>query len=236
MRTRAAWLTCAALVLGLVTTGLGACSSPAPTSGPGDPSPAARLAAAKAKLDSATSVHLTLASRDVPADVTGLASADGWGAHPPAFKGTFQLRVKGTPAGAEVIAVDGKVYAKLPFVGVFAQVDPRTLGVPDPARLFDPGAGLTSLLAATSDPVAGAQTRKGSEVLTTIGGALGGKSIADMFGVGDPNGRYAVTYGLTDPGGELRTVELTGPFFSGATSTYSVTLDRYGEPVDIRAP
>ena len=57
-----------------------------------------------------------------------------------------------------------------------------------------------------------------------------------MFGVGDPNGRYAVTYGLTDPGGELRTVDLTGPFFSAASSTYSVTLDRYGEPVDIHAP
>ena len=47
---------------------------------------------------------------------------------------------------------------------------------------------------------------------------------------------FGVTYGLTDPGNELRTVTLTGPFFRGSTSTYALTLDRYGDPVEIRQP
>ena len=29
---------------------------------------------------------------------------------------------------------------------------------------------------------------------------------------------------------------LTGPFFRGSTSTYTLTLDRYGDPVEIRKP
>ncbi|MHB8273253.1 MAG: hypothetical protein ACYDC9_00560, partial [Dermatophilaceae bacterium] len=57
---------------------------------------------------------------------------------------------------------------------------------------------------------------------------------------------FDVTYGITDPGGELRTVTLVGPFFQGATSTpaistaatstYVLTLDRYGAPVEISKP
>src|SRR5665647_2297744 len=48
-------------------------------------------------------------------------------------------------------------------------------------------------------------------------------------------------YGITDPGGELRGVTLVGPFFKGATSTpvtstYVLTLDKYGAPVEISKP
>lgn len=229
MRIRAGLV---AAVIALV----GACSSAPSAPEPSAPTAAQRLTTAKAKVDAAPSMHLVLASKDLPAGLTGVVSAQGWGAHPPAFSGSFQVEVKGTPAGTEVIAVGGKIYAKLPFVGTFAQVDPKLLGAPDPARLFDPATGLTSLLVATTDPAVGPQTRRGSEVLTTVTGRLDGSRIAELFGVGDASGRYAVTYGLTDPAGELRTVELTGPFYAGATSTYSLTLDRYGEPVDIRAP
>lgn len=226
----------AVVVAMLLAAGAGSCTGSAPSPGPDEPSAAQRLAAAKAKVDAAPSMHLALTSKDLPPQVTGIVSADGWGAHPPAFTGSFQMTVRGTPTGTDVIAVDGVVYARLPFVGRFARVDPQTLGAPDPARLFDPGSGLTSLLLATSDPATAGQTRRGSEVLTAVRGGLDGARIAQLFGVGDPAGRYAVVYGLTDPAGELRTVELTGPFFAGAVSTYSLTLDRYGEPVDIRAP
>ncbi|WP_030199052.1 LppX_LprAFG lipoprotein [Terrabacter tumescens] len=199
-------------------------------------SPAQRLAAAKAKVDAAPSVHLTLASADVPQGASGVVSADGWGKHPPAFKGTFKVTLKGVQADAEITSLDGDVYAKLPLIPGTNKIDPKAFGLPDPAVLFSPDKGLTTLLTATTSPVAGDQVRRGSEVLTTIKGSVPGKAVTDLFLIGDPNGTFTATYGLTDAQ-ELRQVVITGPFFgAGTTSTYTLTLDQYGKPVTITKP
>ena len=224
------------LLAGLAATA--GCSSGAADPTPTGPTPAQRLAAAKATVDAAPSVHLTLASAGLPADVNGVLSADGWGKHPPAFKGTFQVKVKGAAASAEIVALDGVVYAKLPFVPVFAPVDPATLGAPDPATFFDQSVGITSLLTKTVNPSVGAQQRKGTEVVLPITGTLEGRAVRDLFKVGG-EGTYQVSYGIVDGGatsGQLRTVELTGPFYGATPSSYTLTLDRYGEPVDIVKP
>ena len=34
----------------------------------------------------------------------------------------------------------------------------------------------------------------------------------------------------------MRAVEITGPFYPPATSTYTVTLDSYGAPVTVTRP
>jgi lipoprotein LprG len=54
--------------------------------------------------------------------------------------------------------------------------------------------------------------------------------------VGDRSGTFDVTYGLTDPGGELRSVVLKGPFYAGSTSTYTVGLKTLTQPVVINRP
>jgi lipoprotein LprG len=78
--------------------------------------------------------------------------------------------------------------------------------------------------------------RQGSEVLSTIKGSLPGKAVTDLFLIGDSSGTFSVTYGLTDSQ-ELRQVVITGPFFgAGTTSTYTLTLDQYGQPVTISKP
>ncbi|MEI2826447.1 MAG: LppX_LprAFG lipoprotein [Dermatophilaceae bacterium] len=228
--------TLAALLAVIVLAIASACSSSSPDPTPTGPTPAQRLATAKAQLDAATSVHLSLTSADLPSGVSGIVSADGWGAHPPAFKGTFQVTVRGTAADTQVVAVGGEVYAKLPFVPIFAKVDPATLGAPDPATLFDPTSGVTSLLTATVAPTAAEPVRKGSEVLRVVSGTLPGKAIVDLLKVGDPNATFTVSYGLTEPGGQLRSVELRGPFYGATPSTYRLTFDRYGEPVEIVKP
>jgi len=221
----------------LLTGGLAGCSgdaaAPNPTSGV---SAAAALAAVKAKVDAASSVHLTLAGKGLPDRVSGVVSADGVGTHAPAFKGTLQVKVNRTQAATDVVAVGGKVYVKLPFTSISTAVDPATLGAPNPAQLFAVDNGITSLLTATQNPVAGERTRKGSEVLKTYSGTLSGAQVADLLVVGDRATTFRATYGVTDPGGELRTVELTGPFYPGGESTYDLTLDRYGEPVEITTP
>lgn len=235
MRIRAKLLAAGLAVTAMV--GLSACSGDGDAPGPTKTlTPAERLAAAKTALDAASSVHLELTSADVPKGASGVVSADGWGQHPPAFKGTFKVSLGGVQADAEVTSLDGEVWAKLPLVPGVNKIDPKTFGIPDPAVLFSPDKGLTNLLPATSSPTAGRQTRKGSEVLTTVSGTVPGSAVVDLFLIGDRNGTFEATYSLTDAN-QLREVALVGPFFgAGTKSSYNLVLDQYGQPVTITKP
>lgn len=197
--------------------------------------PAQVLAKVKQVVDAAASIHLTLTSDGIPDATDGVRSAEGVGTHAPAFKGTFQLRLKGVAASAEVVAVDGVVYAKLPFVPGYAQVSPAALGAPDPAVLFSADRGITTLLAKTTKLTVGNETRVGSETVTTYKGELTGQDVYDLLQLGDRPSVFDVVYGVTSTN-ELRTVQLVGPFYPGSTSTYSLTLDRYGAAVSITKP
>jgi len=212
---------------------------------------AEQLAAAKVKVDAATSLHLTLRSRDLPASANGVIGADGSGTHAPAFKGTLNARISGFEAKVDVVAISGLLHVKLPFTTEFVEADPREYDAPDPARLFSADGGISSLLTATIAPVEGPKTRVGKEVLTTITGTLPGTSVERLLSIGDASKTFKVTYGITDPGGELRTVTMSGPFYqratptpatsatatsTAATPTYLLTLDRYGAPVEISKP
>ena len=220
-----------------MASGLAACSS-APDTAPESKklTAAEQLAAAKAKADAATSMHLTLRSSDIPVSANGALGADGSGTHTPAFKGTLDARISGFEAKVDVVAIDKLLYLKLPFSTEFAEVDPKEYNAPNPAQLFATEGGVTSLLTSTTNPVEGKATREGADVLKTITGKLPGDSIAKLLNIGDATKTFDVAYGITDPGGELRKVTVTGPFFQGATSTYTLTLDKYGDPVEISKP
>jgi lipoprotein LprG len=198
--------------------------------------PSQQLAAAKTNFDAASSVHLVLTSSGVPASVNGALGAEGTGTHAPAFKGTLSARVSGFEAKVDVVAINKLLFVKLPFTSGFTQADPKTYNAPDPAQLFATQGGISSLLTQTQNPVAGPQVRVGSDVLQTITGTLPGATVGKLLNVGDATKSFTVTYGITDPGNELRTVKMTGPFYPGATSTYLLTLDKYGAPVEISKP
>jgi len=217
----------------LMVTALAACggSSNAPAK-----TAAQQLAAAKARVDAAKSMHLTLRSSGIPATLNGALGADGSGTHAPAFKGTLDVRISGFEAKVDVVSIDKLLYVKLPFTTQFVQVDPKTYNAPDPAQLFATQTGITSLLTVTTNLVQGEKIRVGPEVLTTITGTLPGASVAKLLNIGDATKTFKVTYAITNPGGELRTVTMTGPFYQGATSTYTLTLDKYGAPVEISKP
>jgi lipoprotein LprG len=198
--------------------------------------PAEQLATAKTQVDAAKSMHLTLSSNGIPATVNGALGAEGTGTHAPAFKGTLDARISGFEAKVDVVAIDKLLYVKLPFTTQFVQADPKTYNAPDPAQLFAAQGGITSLLTETKDPVQGPTVRVGPDVLKTITGTLPGASVAKLLNIGDATKTFKVAYGITDPGGELRTVTMTGPFYKGAISTYTLTLDQYGAPVEISKP
>ena len=197
---------------------------------------AEQLASAKAKADAATSMHLTLRSSGIPDTANGVLAADGSGTHAPAFKGTLDARIAGFSAKVEVVAIDKLLYLKLPFTTEFTEADPNEYNAPNPALLFAKEGGVTSLMTATTNLVEGEATRSGADVLKTITGKLPGASIVKLLNFGDGAKTFDVTYGITDPGGELRSVTLVGPFFKNATSTYVLTLDKYGAPVEISKP
>lgn len=202
---------------------------------------AEQLASARAKADAATSMHLTLRSSGIPDTANGVLAAEGSGTHAPAFKGTLDARIAGFSAKVEVVAIDKLLYLKLPFTTEFTEADPTEYNAPNPALLFAKEGGVTSLMTATTNLVEGKATRSGPDVLKTITGKLPGANIVKLLNFGDGAKTFDVTYGITEPGGELRTVTLVGPFFKSGTSTpvtstYVLTLDKYGAPVEISKP
>ncbi|HKJ11002.1 MAG TPA: LppX_LprAFG lipoprotein [Ornithinimicrobium sp.] len=221
---------------------LGACSG---SSEPDDteqtqdePTAQDRLDQAYAAFTDAGSVSLLLEGTDLPEDRnTYVISADGAGTmDPAAFDGTITARLSGVQADVPTIAVDDALYVKLPFAPGFIATDPEELGVPDPARLFDSEVGVASLLQQTESPEFGEQRRAGQEIVQEVTGTLPGDLVVRVLDVGSGDEGFEVVYGLIEQGWEVRTVTLTGEFYPPATSTYTLTLDDYGEPVTVTAP
>jgi lipoprotein LprG len=202
--------------------------------------PVALLADVKKTVDEAASVHIVLTGKDLPDTAQTLASANGVATHvPPAFKGKLTVRAAGAPIDADVVAVGSKVYAKLPFTASFIELPPSQLvglGAPDPANLLDPAKGLTSLLPTLKDPVIKGETRDGSRVLTEITGAVQSANLRGIFPKAPEAQQFPSSFKIDKSTKQLVSATITGPFYAGATSTYDVTLDKYGEQVAITKP
>ncbi|MGI8946457.1 MAG: LppX_LprAFG lipoprotein [Ornithinimicrobium sp.] len=231
------------VLAGVGFLGLSACSDDEP-SGPDDaaatsePTPQDRLDQAHDVLSSAGSVSLGMVGSSLPESESAyVIGAEGSGTlEPAAFEGTITAKLTGIQADVPTIAVDDLLYLELPFTGRYAETDPDSLNVPDPAGLFDLETGLVSLLKKTDNPQFGEQSRAGADVVQEVSGTLPGDLIVDLLNAGAPEATFDVVYGLVEESWEARTVTLTGPFYPPAESTYTVTLDDYGVPVEITAP
>ena len=200
-------------------------------------SPEDVLAAAQQNLDETSGVHLTLHTDDLPDGVTGVEDAEGVGTHAPAFEGTITITLSGQAFQVPVVAVDDKVYVQLPLTPGWQDIDPAEYGAPDPAHLFDPDSGFSSLLGETTDLEEGDTVRGGEdnkEVLTEYTGKVAGDVVQNF--IPTASGDFDATYTVTDDD-ELREAELTGVFYEDSPSmTYTVTFDEYGTEKDISAP
>ena len=231
MRTRLVVLLAATC---LAVTG---CSSSSSDSAQKLGDPAKVLGIAQQKLTDTTGVHFVLDTTDLPDGVQGVKAADGIVTDAPAFDGTLTVVISAGQFPVPVIAVDDKVYARIPLTPGFSQVDPKEYGAPDPAKLISADRGVPTLLGATTDPKAAGDVRGGdnnSEVFTTYTGTVPGDVVANIIpgASGDFTAKYQV-----DKTGLLRAADLTGVFYSGSPSmTYTVTLDQYGATKTITAP
>jgi lipoprotein LprG len=229
----------AALALGASLL-LAACSG----SGEGEvgttqaPTAADRLDQAADVLVDAGTVHLALVGTDLPEEESSyVIAAEGDGTmEPPAFDGTITAKLAGIQADIPTVALDDELWVKLPFAPAHVRTAPEDLNVPDPATLFDPESGLVGLLPQTQDAQFGEQVRAGAEVVQEVTGTLPGEAVTALLQAGDPAADFDVTYGLVEETWQVRTVEITGPFYPPATSTYTVTLDGYGDPVTVTRP
>lgn len=226
-----------ALILAVVALTGGACSkkddAPAKAATPEEV-----MKLAQGKLDDTSGLALSLTTQDLPEGVTGLVSAKGTGTNAPAFDGTITVVIAGTDVPVPVIAVDGKVFAKIPLTVGWSDVDPSEYGAPDPAALMTPGTGFSSLLPATTDLTKGDSERGGAdnnEILTVYTGKVPGEAMKKVI-PSSSGDSFDVAYKITDKG-ELREAKLTGVFYPKTDAmTYTVTFEDYGTTKEISAP
>jgi len=135
-----------------------------------------------------------------------------------------------------VIAVEGQVFAKLPFTTKYTEIDPADYGAPDPADLMDSTQGLSSWLTAVTGVKKGDQTRDGDKVLTTYTGTLPGSAVAPVIPSATPKADFDATFSIDDEG-YLAAAEVVGPFYGDAGDVdYTIKLDDYGTDKDITKP
>lgn len=223
------------LALALATSvAVAGCGS---SSGGDHESPAKALAAAKKTMDASSSWHLTLSTDSEPSDGNGVLKADGVGTHDPAaWKGSVDAVISHLHATIPVVAVDGKVYAKLPFTGKYTTIDPSEYSAPDPADFMDPDSGLSALLTELDGAKETGTARAGKKIVTIYSGTLSGADVKRIIPSASSSGTFDTTVNI-DQDHEVTSVSVTGPFFAGSASvTYDLTVDDYGQDVKITAP
>lgn len=201
--------------------------------------PTAALAKAKATFDTAKAVTIDLASSiDIPSGHNGVKGAKGTGiidATTPKFKGQVTAVVNGTPATVDMVSIGAKSWMSL-FTPKLAPVDLADLGAPTPSSFFDPATGLSQMLAKATDARATGEQRYGKEVLQTYAAQLPGSLIKALLRLGKDGTTFDAVFGIEPASGQLRQAKVTGNFYEGISSTYSVVLTDYGKSIDIPRP
>jgi len=201
--------------------------------------PVALLTAAKKAVDEATSVHVVLDGRDIPSTAQALSKGDGVVTHAPAFTGSLTVSNKGSLIDAEAVSIGGKVYVKPAFLPNFVLFTPKQLadlGAPDPAIFIDPAKGIQSWLPTLKNPAIKGESRLGTVLVTEVTGTVTGASLAGLFPKASATQEFPSTFKIDKDTKRLVAATIAGPFYAGATTTYDITLDKYGEQVSITKP
>jgi hypothetical protein len=194
------------------------------------------LERAREALDEAESAHFVLDSEGAPEDGTRLIGGEGDLARPSSFDGTLKVRAAGSTLDLDVVSVDGTVYAQLPFASSFSVIDPAQFGFGDPGELLDPETGISQLLAQAESAELGDERRVGGQVVREVTAELPGALVEQILTSEDPSRPVEALLSIVTETGELRRVELTGPFFTAEDATFILELSDFGADVDISAP
>ncbi len=192
------------------------------------------LAEAQKKLEEAGTLTVELSTDNLPQGVSGIAGASGEITSAPAFDGSLKVSLAGQSVDVPVIAVDGTVWAQLPFSSGWSDVDPAEYGAPDPAGLVVGENGFGSLLSQTEDLEQGETVRGGAdndERLTTYTGDVAGDLVKRIIPSAADTDDFDIEYQV-DSEGQLRVLELTGVFYADSPEmTYTVDFTAYDDAV-----
>src|SRR5690606_24676591 len=111
------------------------------------------------------------------------------------------------------VAVDGKVYGKIPLTPKFAEINPSEYGAPNPADFADPNSGISTLLTKLTDTKKTGEERVGKDVVTTYSGNLDGALVAPIIPSASKSTAYKTVVGI-NKAGQITTLKITGDFFS----------------------
>jgi lipoprotein LprG len=198
--------------------------------------PQTLLQEAKTKLDATSSAHFKLGSTGVGTSGTNIVGGEGDLARPDQVQGTFQVTIDGFTAGVKIISKNGEFYAQIPFTNHYTKTDPASFGLTDPAQLMSPDHGLSQLLVVAENPTMGKSERINGELLYTVDYTIPGSAIP-VLPDAKPSAPVAVVAAINPSNKELRQIQLTGPLTSPTSnSSYTLTLTKYNEPVNITLP
>lgn len=200
--------------------------------------PEEALETARTHFEEAGSVKFDLKHSAIPEGRNGVSAANGTGVvdkDEPKFQGQVTGVIKGNSAGVEIIAVGDKTWMSF-FTKDFNPVDMKDLGAPNPANFFMPGSGVGKVLADTERAEEGDKRRQGKVVLQTYTGTIPAATIEELFLLGEEADAFDVTYGIEPESGELREAEISGEFYEGSTTTFTLKITDYGTPADISSP
>jgi hypothetical protein len=195
------------------------------------------LERARTTLDDAQTAHFVLDSDGAPSTGTVLVGGEGDIARPASFSGTLSVTALGGAIQVDVVSVDGTVYVQLPFAQGFSVADPAQFGVGDPGALLDPDTGISQLLTGAQDAQLGEEKRVDGEVVREVTAAIPGDLVEQVLTSKDPDQAVQARMFIATDSGQLRRVELTGPFFAAdQDATYTLALSDFGADVEITAP
>jgi lipoprotein LprG len=190
---------------------------------------------AKVVIDSTPSVHFGLSSQNVSGGGINLTGGEGDLARPDQLQGSFTVVVNGSNANVKVAAKGGVFMVQLPFQSHYSRTSPSSFGLGDPSQLLDPTHGLSGLLVEGTNAQVSGQERISGELLYEVTSTVPGTAVP-LLPNSKPSQPVTVVSAIDPHTYQLRQISLTGPFTSSSNSTYTVTLTKYGEPVNITLP
>lgn len=194
------------------------------------------LGQAIARLQSAPSWTVEIKADESPSNVNTLSFARGVGDMSPAFEGDVTVVANGSAIEAEVVSVDGKVFAKTSLSPRFSPLDPASIGAPDPAQFFTAENGILALMANATNITYGEEIRQDMMILQSIKAVIPGSNMAQFLPGSDPSGIFNAEF-FIDKDKNLQRITLIGPFYANhGESTYSVKVTANDSTVDIKAP
>lgn len=193
------------------------------------PVPDGPLGEAQARLSDTSGVAVTMTATKLPKGVDGVRTLEGTLTAAPAFEGELDVTVNDIEATLPMVAVDGAVYARLPFTESYVEIDPAAYGSPDPAELLDPEHGLAGWLAQATGV-------EESDDGRTVTGVVPAAVVAEAIPSARARGTFDAEFRLDDDGA-LDAATITGPFYGRAgVVTYEVDLGEYDVSPDITKP